>query len=228
MRMLLVLLLLVGACAKPHSPTAGHPHRADPGGHPSGGSAHHRFEDAERWAAHFEREDRDEWQKPEQVIAALRVPEEGVVADIGSATGYFPVRIARAYPSSRIYGVDIEPDMARYLGERARREGLTNLHPVLAAPDDPKLPEPVDRVLTVDTYHHIEERPAYFRRLAGALRPGALLVVVDFKKGSPMGPRDEHKLSEDQVVGELQPVGYRLTARQDLPHQYLLVFELAP
>ncbi len=115
----------------------------------------HRFEKAEEWAPRFEDPERDAWQKPDEVIAALALPPDAKVADLGSATGYFAVRLARAVPKGHVYGVDIEPDMARYLTERARHEGLNNLTAVVGEPADPKLPEPVDLVLVVDTYHHI-------------------------------------------------------------------------
>ena len=66
-------------------------------------------------------------------MKALALPEDAKVADLGSGTGYFAVRLARAVPRGKVYGVDVEPDMARYLGERARREGLPHLVPVLGA-----------------------------------------------------------------------------------------------
>ena len=116
-------------------------------------------------------------------------------------------------------------DMARFLNERARREQLDNLLCVLAAPDNPRLPEPVDLALIVDTYHHIGERPAYFARLKGRLKEGGRVAIIDFKKGQPLGPPDEHKLEPEQVVAEMSSAGFRLLERLDtLPNQYFLVF----
>lgn len=199
-------------------------HRAH---HPRGGDANHRFADADAWAARFENPERDEWQKPEEVVRALAVPEGGKVADIGAATGYFPVRIARAHPDATVYGVDVEPDMTRYLAERAKKEGLSNLHAVLGEPADPKLPEAVDRVLVVNTYHHIEERTAYFERLASSLKPGARVMIVDFKMDAPIGPGKEHKLPRQTVLKEMEAAGYRVAEERDLPWQYVLIFERA-
>ena len=72
---------------------------------------------------------------------------------------------------------DIEPDMLRYLGERARREHLINLVPVQASADAVNLPEPVDVALVVDTYHHIGNRTQYFAKLKSSLRPAGRLVI---------------------------------------------------
>jgi ubiquinone/menaquinone biosynthesis C-methylase UbiE len=189
--------------------------------------AHHRFDSADEWAGRFEDPNRDAWQRPEAVLERLELAPDMIVADIGSATGYFPVRIARAVPHGRVYGIDIEPDMVRYLNERAATEGLDNLESVLGAPDDPHLPEAVDLVLMVDTYHHVAKRSEYFRRLSRHLTAGGRVAIVDFKMGElPVGPSDETKIPPDQVVDELGAAGYRVLIddRVLLPYQYVLVF----
>jgi cyclopropane fatty-acyl-phospholipid synthase-like methyltransferase len=184
---------------------------------------HHSFDDAERWAAVFDDPARDAWQKPDEVVDALHLAADAHVADVGAGTGYFAVRLARAVPRGKVYAVDIEPDMIRYMGERAQREGLANLVPVLGAADDARIPEPVDLVLVVDTYHHIADRTAYFRRIAGSLRPGGRVVIVDFTAESPIGPPVEHRLSVERVVAELGDAGYAEVARHDfLPNQYVV------
>lgn len=213
-----LVLLSVSACARSNQGHAMSHHGAMP----------HRFEDADAWARRFEDPARDAWQKPDEVIAALALPQEAKVADLGSATGYFAVRLARAVPEGRVYGVDIEPDMTRYLTERAQREGLGNLTAVLGEPADPKLPEPVDLVLVVNTYHHIQERPAYFRQLHGSLTPSGRVAIVDFRKGQPMGPPEQHRLTPEQVRQELEAAGYKLAEDIGfLPNQYFLIFTRA-
>ncbi len=192
---------------------------------PSDGHLHHHFDDAERWAAHFEDPSRDAWQKPDEVLAGLHLAPGARVADIGAGTGYFPVRVARLVPQGRVYAVDLEPSMVAYLGQRAAKEGLANLTPVQAAEDDPRLPEPVDLVLVVDTYHHLQDRPAYFRRLQASVRPGGRLVVIDFRKRSLMGPPPSARLTEAQVEQELGEAGWKLESTSELlPEQYLLTF----
>jgi cyclopropane fatty-acyl-phospholipid synthase-like methyltransferase len=177
--------------------------------------------------ARFEDPARDAWQRPEEVIRALGLASGASVADIGAATGYFPVRFAKALPQGRVFGVDIEPSMVEYLAERARREGISNLQAVLASPDDPKIPEPVDLIIVVDTYHHLADRSAYFRRLATSLKPGGRVAIIDFKPESKMGPME--KLAPSQVLGELAEAGYSLVAQPALlPEQYFLIFALAP
>jgi ubiquinone/menaquinone biosynthesis C-methylase UbiE len=204
----LLLLLGSGCAARGH---AGH--------------HEHAFQDAERWARVFDDPARDAWQKPDAVIQALALAPAAVVADIGSGTGYFVVRLARAVPQGRVYGADVEPDMVRYLAERGRREGLGNVTSVQAAPDDPRLPEPVHVVLVVDTYHHIAERRAYFERLRRLLRPGGRIAIIDFLVDAPAGPPRHARIPAAFVKEEMGRAGYDLvTEHTFLPYQYFLVF----
>ena len=75
----------------------------------------HSFSGAEHWAPVFDDPNRDAWQKPHEVIQALALKPNAVLADIGSGTGYFAVRFARMLAQGRVYGVDVEPDMVKYL-----------------------------------------------------------------------------------------------------------------
>ena len=186
----------------------------------------HGFDGAEHWAKVFDDPARDAWQKPHEVIQALKLKPDAIVADIGAGTGYFAVRLAHMTPKGRVYAVDTEPDMVKYLGERAQKSGVKNLTPVLAAPFNPKLPEKVDLVLMVDVYHHIDQRDAYFRKLAGKLKPGGRIAIIDFTKESPVGPPVASRVAASEVKAEMKIAGYALaTEHKFLPNQYFLVFK---
>jgi len=206
-----------------HEDIGGHPGHHT--GSPSDGAFHRRFEDADKWAKEFDNPERDAWQKPEEVLDALHLKRTSSVADIGAGTGYFSVRIAKRIPEGKIFAADVEPDMVRYLGERAQREHLTNLVPVQASADAANLPEAVDVVLVVDTYHHIGNRTQYFAKLKSSLRPMGRVAIVDFKADSPSGPPTQHRISPERVMEELNAAGYSLMETlQFLSRQYYLVF----
>ena len=121
----------------------------------------HSFGGAEQWSQVFDDPKRDAWQKPHEVIQALALKPDAVVADIGSGTGYFSVKFAHMTPKGRVYGVDTEPDMVKFLAERAKRDGLKNITAVAGTPDDPRLPEKADLIILVDVYHHVGDRERY-------------------------------------------------------------------
>ena len=186
----------------------------------------HRFSDAEKWAKVFDDPERDAWQKPHDVIQALTLKPDAIVADIGAGTGYFSVRFAHMLPKGKVYGVDTELAMVKHLAERAKREGLKNITAVEGKPGDPRLPERVDLIVFVDVYHHVEHRERYFRSLQKALKPGGRVAVIDFRMDSPVGPPKSARIEPDRVKAELERAGYTLAQEHAfLPNQYFLVFK---
>ena len=225
-------LLLLACSATPPparapAPTAQHHSPADRGSdHDREPSATHvEFKDPKRWTKHFDGPKRDRWQKPDQVIAALRLTGSERVADIGAGTGYFSLRLARALSSGQVFAIELEQTMLDFIGDRAEKAGLKNIELVRGEKDDPNLPEGLNMVLLVNTYHHISDRVKYFQGVKRHLAPGARLVIVDFRMGKlPVGPKDPHKMSRHQVLRELARAGYELCRQDDsLPYQYLLV-----
>jgi predicted methyltransferase len=189
---------------------------------------HHRFNDAQKWARVFDDPARDAWQKPHEVIAALRLAPDAAVADIGAGTGYFAARLSHMVAKGRVYAVDLEPDMVRHLGERAKKDRLVNLTPVLGSAGSPNLPAPVDLVILVDVYHHIAAREQYFGRLRDALKTGGRIAVIDFRMDATIGPSKAMRIAPDRVKAEMAQAGFALAEEHAfLPQQYFLVFRRA-
>jgi predicted methyltransferase len=186
----------------------------------------HSFSGAEQWAHVFDDPKRDRWQKPHEVIQALALKPNAIIADIGAGTGYFAVRVGNMVPKGRVYAVDIEPDMVKYLAERARREQRDNVIAVHGTVEDPKLPEKADLILMVDVFHHIEHRKQYFHKLRASLKPGGRIAIIDFRLDSPEGPPKAARIPPERVVAELKSAGYGLAIEHRfLPNQYFLVFQ---
>ena len=187
----------------------------------------HHFDPKES-ALRWDDPKRNLWQLPDRVMAALHLKQGHIAADIGAGTGYFSVRLAKSKAAPKVYAVDIEPAMVSYVRERAAKEGLPNVIAVQAAADHPNLPEPVDVILIVNTYHHIGGRVAYFRKLAASIKPGGRVAIIDFKPNSPVGPPKEFRFPPEQFKSELGQAGYEFVAEHTfLPRQYFLVFEVA-
>jgi ubiquinone/menaquinone biosynthesis C-methylase UbiE len=204
---------------------AGHPAGHGQGGH-QGGPVQHSFERAEDWARLFDHPSRDAWQKPDEVVALVDLSPGMSVVDVGAGTGYFMTRLSRAVgPGGTVVATDIEPDMVRYMKERAAREKLANVQVVTAPVDDVGVPAgSADRILIVDVWHHIADRERYAAKMARALKPGGAVLVVDFTMETRRGPSPRHRLPPDRVIAELAAGGLVAElATETLPDQYVVI-----
>jgi ubiquinone/menaquinone biosynthesis C-methylase UbiE len=192
---------------------------------------HRLHQDKKAYIAMLEDPGRDAYQKPREVLLALGIREGEAIADIGSGSGYFALRLAeRAGPTGRVYAVDVDPDMVRHLNRRVRDAGLDNVRSVLADPDDPLLEDAsVNRFFICDTWHHIEDQAKYLALMKRMLRPNGEVVMIDFKKeATPMGPPLEMRIARGDLVRQMEGAGFRLAAEHTfLPYQYFLVFRVA-
>jgi len=161
---------------------------------------------------------RDAWQKPDEVVALLGVGDGDRVADLGAGGGYFTFRLARAVgPGGRVYAVDVDEDMLAHLRERAEEEGLDNVVVMRGAPDDPNLPDgEIDLLLTVNTYHHLDDRSAYFARVQDDLAPNGRVAVIELSDASWFPRTFGHHTPAETIVREMRAAGYALETRHEL------------
>ena len=162
-----------------------------------------------RWA--YEDPGRDRWQQPERVMEALDLQPGAVVADVGAGGGYFTFRLAEAVgPGGKVLAVDVDRGLLDYVAAEAARRGLTNVETVLAADDDPRIPQPVDLLFTCNTVHHFADRAGYFRDARRYLRPGAKVAIIDYV--------DKHRSAPPAVLeSEMATAGYRLESEERVP-----------
>lgn len=175
----------------------------------------------------LEMPDRDQWQRPDQIMDALGIAEAAVVADVGAGSGWFTVRLARRVgPNGQVYAQDVQLEGLRSTRRRVRREGLTNVTPVLGLGSDPRLPvNTFDAVLIVDAYHEIEDRVTLLSNVARALKPHGRIGVVAFKVGGGgPGPPVNERVSPEVVREDAKRAGLRVLKEETfLLFQYFLV-----
>ncbi|MGH0029782.1 MAG: class I SAM-dependent methyltransferase [Myxococcota bacterium] len=165
---------------------------------------------------------RDGWQRPAQVVAALEVQPGQRVAEIGAGDGYWLPWLSQAVGAEGVvYAVEVEPEKVAALVERVHRDGLANVRVVHGRYDDPLLPDgQIDLAMTCLTYHHIEERVDYFRRLQADLAPGGRVAHLDDRDdlGVPLRwlPSAGHTTNAAAMDAEMESAGYRRTRRFDL------------
>ena len=168
---------------------------------------------------------RDRKQRPDEMIAALAVQPGETVVDLGSGTGYYTFRLARAVgPGGRVYAVETDADLLDDLAHRATREGIPNLRTTHPAPTEAGLPEPVDLVFLSHVYHHLPDRIGYFGRLARSLRPGGRVAIVEGRRQG-MARIFGHATEPEVVRREMESAGYRLAASHSIvPNESFQVF----
>jgi len=173
----------------------------------------------------FESPGRDERLQINRVMDILGIVPGKTVADIGAGSGWFTVRAAkRVGEGGVVYAIDINPAAIRYIGDRAQKERLANVKPILSKPDDPLLPAAaVDAVLLLKTYHEVAQPVVLLRNLRASLRPGAKIGIIDRN-----GNGENHGVARDVVIHEATQAGYKLLVQYDFVKgdrmDYFLVF----
>lgn len=195
------------------------------------GQKHRGPSDLKEYIEALERPDRDKDQKPDEVIKALAIDQYMTIADIGAGSGYFTRKFVwEVQNKGMVYAVDIEPAMLKY-----NEEMVEHLHTpynakfVVAKPDDPLLPtKSVDLVFLCNTYHHLEKRADYFKRVQAALTKNGRVAIIDFyhdDRSGPLGFSKEHLVPREIVIQEMAEAGYKLAREHAfLPRQYFLEF----
>jgi len=164
----------------------------------------------------WEPADRDEWQQPDRVVAALALSPGDQIADLGSGGGYFTYRFAAAVgETGQVFALDVDESQNAYIEDQATERGLPQIKPVHIPEDGVGIPDgSVDMIFLSNVYHHLPDQTEYFRRAGSALRPGGRLVVVEFRGDSfPRG----HATTPDEIRTQLEAAGYML----DESHEFL-------
>ena len=182
----------------------------------------------------LEAPDREQWQKPDQIMDALAIADGSVVADLGAGSGWFTIRLARRVgPLGRVYAEDVQPQMIEVIRSRVQRENLSNVTTILGSAEDPRLPSRLDAVLIVDTFHEMQlaengehrDPVALLTTVARSLKPQGRLGVVDFMPGGGgPGPAPDQRANAEDVIRTAAAAGLRLVRREEFPpFVYLLV-----
>jgi predicted methyltransferase len=176
--------------------------------------------------------DREQWQKPDQIMDALLIGEGSVVADLGAGGGWFASRLsARVGPNGVVYAEDIQPAMIEIIQRRMQRENLRNVRPILGTATDPRLPAGINATLMLDVYREIQIPPSdpviLLQRIAESLKPDGRIGVVDFNPGGGgPGPAPEDRVDPASIIKAAAAAGLQLVARDDQVNQFqfILVF----
>lgn len=240
MKKIIILLLIVGlsACnnkaeqsenqndskevnAEEHNHQKTHKHKHQ---HAHSANDYMHQSSTEELIERFESKARDEYQQPEKVLDYLGDLSGKTIMDIGSGSGYFSVKLAKK--AQKVIAADVDQTFLDYIQNRIEKDEINNIELRKIPYDSPALKSrEVDMVFIVNTYHHIENREAYFGKVKEGLKTDGELVIIDFfKKEIPVGPPADHKIAKDQVLEELKKTGFTSFEVNDelLPYQFII------
>ena len=177
--------------------------------------------------------ERDQQQKPGQLVHDMGVQKGMTVADVGTGIGYMLPALSHAVgPDGHVIAEDIFDDFLAGAKERVANLKLSNVTFVKGTETDPNLPEgQVDEELVLDAYHHFDYPEKMLAALYKALKPGGKLGVVEYYKrpeAMPNGRAMTHiRLDMPDVIKEIEANHFHLVMEKETIHnsQYMLVLE---
>jgi ubiquinone/menaquinone biosynthesis C-methylase UbiE len=176
----------------------------------------------------LERPEREEEERTDVMVDALKFREGEVVADIGCGSGYVSRKIAKKVGESGVvYGVDIQQEMLELLAKRMAMFRIGNVKPVMGTTTDPKLPPAsCDTVIMVDVYHEFDQPFEMVESMIAALKPGGRIVFIEFRGEDPNVPiKTVHKMTEAQVKKEMAAHALEFVETISvLPRQHIIIF----
>jgi arsenite methyltransferase len=154
--------------------------------------------------------------------------------DIGCGGGYFTFRFVPVVgPNGKVFAVDISAEALKSVRERVQRERLANVEVVQSAATDCKLPSAsLDVAFCCEVLHEMPaaDRLPLIRDVVRALRPGGLLLLIDWRKSHEITFDPYEKLiPRDDLVQLGTDAGLALDAEfHYLKYQVFLRFRKPP
>ena len=165
---------------------------------------------AEDWIKTLESPARVAGLRIDEIIARLNLQPGNVVADLGAGSGLFAFPLGKAVGQGRVYAVELDEGFLTHMRGKAKAEGVTNVLPVLGKFTDPSFPaRDVDVAFFHDVLHHVQDRPAYLKSVAGYVKPGGRIVVIDLNpEQSPHREQPELVVAKEQATKWMADAGF--------------------
>jgi len=112
--------------------------------------------------------ERDQWQRPSDILRALNLRHGSTVVDLGCGSGYFALKLSsEVHSAGTVYAVDIRRLPLMFLWVRDLIRHQSNIRTVLGKADNPRLPSSTAHaVLIANTYHEFENPSQCWTRLS--------------------------------------------------------------
>ena len=167
-------------------------------------------------------EDRDRWQRADELIRFLNLKPGDKAADIGCHEGYMSFKLSRVVgESGKVYAVDVRQDRLDRLNEIAKQKNVSNIEAIKGDYDNPKLPTGrLDGVIIIDTYHEMKDHNEILIHVKESLKRGGRLLlceaISDSRRGLSRNEQEsKHELEMKFVFEDLVGAGFKVVKKQD-------------
>jgi len=184
----------------------------------------HDFND-QKWIGILNDPKRDEWQKPSLVVDQLNLQENDVVADLGAGAGYFVAHLAPKIKNGKVYALDVAPQLLDHIKSESEKNQWKQVETVQITDQDLKLSnQSLDKLLIVNTWHHLPQTKEYAQKVGNLLKSGGKLYLVEFTMEAEQGPPKEHRIEPKTLIKQWQDAGFKAEeVKVALPQQYMVV-----
>jgi len=180
-------------------------------------------------AARLDARERFESLPPGEVLAALKIAADEIIADIGAGTGYFALPMAQAAVNGMVYAVDAQPGMLELL--KSKSAGVENIRTVQAEAEATTLEsDSCNLVFLANVWHEFNRRSHVLREVLRILKNKGRIAILDWRPDVEWlsGPPLEHRLDSRQAVSELDSAGFKQIAKQHIGRYSWLVQAIVP
>jgi len=167
-------------------------------------------------------EERDLWQRADELIGKLALKPGSQVADIGCNEGYMTIKLSKAVTGKgRVFAVDVNQSKLNLLREHLDEREIANVSIVEGEYDNPKLPiNTLDAVIILDAYHEMDQHDEMLRHIKLCLVSGGRLLLCEpiaenRRNLSRAEQEGRHELGMHYALADLQNAGFEILFRQD-------------
>lgn len=143
---------------------------------------------------------------PDVVSTHFHFNPGDTVADFGAGNGFFLKPLSKAVGvDGKVYACEIQKQLVEKVGEFARLNNLSNVHPLWCDLEEVggiKLPDgSLDAGILVNTLFQLEQKEAALHEIRRVLRPNGLLHVIDWSESfKGLGPQQNDIIDKEEAV----------------------------
>ena len=176
----------------------------------------------------LERNNRQQEENTNLAIEKMALSPQSVVADIGAGTGYYTFAIARKIPHGKVYAVEIQDELIKYLHKKKIATGINNVDIIKGTKLSPSLPtNSIDLAILVDVYHELEFPHETLQAIKKSLKNDGEILLLEYRaEDTSIAIKPHHKMTIMQANKEMSANGFKLVFDGEfLPMQHFLLYK---